>query len=86
VARGLLKHASEDKEFAKKLRAAEKKVLEYKISCGLLEMKKEGGSYKVCLPSVKDKAAGAKSRLEEFNAFKEKGRAFFKKYFVSGEP
>ena len=89
VARGLLKHASEDKEFAKKLRAAEKKVLEYKISCGLLEMKKDGGSYKVCIPSLssaKNKAAGAKSRIEEFNTFKEKGRAFFKKYFVSGEP
>ncbi|MBQ3648587.1 MAG: glycoside hydrolase family 3 protein, partial [Treponema sp.] len=89
VARGLLKHASEDKEFAKKLRAAEKKVLEYKISCGLLEMKKDGGSYKVCIPSLysaKNKAAPSAGRIEEFNAFKEKGRAFFKKYFVSGEP
>ncbi|MBR6144720.1 MAG: hypothetical protein IKQ23_10585, partial [Treponema sp.] len=64
-------------------------VLEYKISCGLLEMKKDGGSYKVCIPSLssaKNKASPSAGRMEEFNTFKEKGRAFFKKYFVSGEP
>ncbi|MBO4387336.1 MAG: glycoside hydrolase family 3 protein, partial [Treponema sp.] len=86
VARGLLRHASEDKEFAKKLRAAEKKVLEYKINCGLLEVKKDGASYKICLPSAEKNSTGLKSRIDEFNAFKEKGRAFFKKYFVAGEP
>jgi len=93
VARTLLRQAASDKVFAKKLRAAEKKVLEYKIRCGLLEVKKDGASYKICMPSAlggkKSNLSGADGsggRIDEFMKAKENGRSFFQKYFVSGEP
>lgn len=92
VARTLLRHAAEDEAFAKKLRAAEKKVLEYKIACGLLAFKKDASSYKVFIPELSPAASGAgtetgaKGRIDKFLSAKEKGRVFFKKYFLAGEP
>ena len=49
VAENLLEQASKDREFARKLRDAEKKVIEYKLKCGILKVKDVDGKKKIVL-------------------------------------
>lgn len=81
VAENLLEQASKDMEFARKLRDAEKKVIEYKLKCGILKVKDVDGKKKIVPASMQEQLGSVDSRVEQFYKAKKEGSDFISKYF-----
>lgn len=86
AARTLLDISAEDPVLKKNLLRAEKKVIAYKLKCGILQFQQdEGLVVKVvpsCLNSSDVESTGKKlRRLSEFDLAREKGRLIYEKYF-----
>lgn len=82
VALTLLKRAKSDSDFADKLVQAEKKVLEFKIECGILNLvKKSDGTFLVVPASNIEQHGTREERLEIFYKNKVEGQDFYKKHF-----
>ena len=82
VAGTLLEHATEDENFRGKLREAEKKVLAFKIECGILSLEKNpDGSYRVTEVSDLKQNGSRDERLEKFRKSRSEGQAMHEKFF-----
>ena len=82
VAGTLLEHATEDENFRGKLREAEKKVLAFKIECGILSLEKNpDGSYRVTEVSELKQNGTRDERLEKFRKSRSEGQAMHEKFF-----
>ena len=84
VAKNLLEHAAEDKDFYKCLRAAEKKVLEYKLNAGILKLSVKDGKKTIVPATMEEQLGSREKRIEQFNKAKKEGMDFYRKYFVQG--
>ncbi|MBO7639383.1 MAG: glycoside hydrolase family 3 protein, partial [Treponema sp.] len=85
VAENLLRQAKSDKSFYKKLRDAEKKVLQYKLKSGILKVEMIDGKMKVLQTSMEEQLGKKEKRIEEFNKAKKEGIEFHNKYFLQGK-
>ena len=78
----LLQAAAKDSSLALELHEAERKVIEYKLSAGILRLKKtEQGEEIVSVP-VSESLGSKADRLKRFNTAKEQGRDFYVRYFT----
>ncbi|MBQ5401274.1 MAG: glycoside hydrolase family 3 protein [Treponema sp.] len=82
VALTLLERAETDLDFADKLVQAEKKVISFKIECGILNLvKKSDGTFLVVPASNIEQHGTREERLEIFYKNKSDGQDFYKKHF-----
>ncbi|MBP5174460.1 MAG: glycoside hydrolase family 3 protein [Treponema sp.] len=79
VAEDLLSHAETHPDFKKKLRDAEKKVLEFKLRCGILKAEPNAtGGYVIRMCDDTEQNGELKKRMEDFAEIKEMGDRFWK--------
>ena len=74
----LEKKAQEDKAFEERINESLKRIIDYKLKCGLLEYQKTGdGKLKI---SGKKMTESLDERLKNFNTAKEENQAFNKEH------
>lgn len=83
VAQVLLKECTVNKDFEKKVTEAEKKVIAFKIKCGILKLeKKSNGSYAVVKVSDLEQNGTKEKRVEIFYSEKESGQDFYDNHIL----
>ncbi|MBQ5384379.1 MAG: glycoside hydrolase family 3 protein [Treponema sp.] len=81
VALDLLEHAQDNPEFSEKLFEAEKKVIAFKIRCGILTLgKNTDGSYTVKAASDFEQRGSREERIDKFRKNYAAGQEYYDKY------
>ena len=82
VALDLLEHAQDNPGFSEKLLEAEKKVIAFKIKCGILRLEKNaGGAYTVKPATDSEQRGSREERIDTFRKNYALGKEYFDKYF-----
>ena len=82
VALDLLEHAQDNPGFSEKLLEAEKKVIAFKIKCGILRLEKNaGGTYTVKPATDSEQRGSREERIDTFRKNYALGKEYFDKYF-----
>ncbi len=81
VAEKLLEYAEKHPEFALKLRAAEKKVIELKIKCGILKFREENGKTVIVEEGTDEQIGTLQERKSAFAEAKKRGDEIYRRLF-----